>query len=144
MAACEKAFFAKKCRPIGKAGVGLHLTSLPGPYGIGEIGKEAFAFVDNMRKMHLGVWQFLPLGPTAFGDSPYQPLSTFAGNEMLIDIADLLKKRLLKRREVAALTRLPGTHVDYSMLTSIKCALLESGRGSFCEQSEQATEVRFR
>ncbi|MDH3352727.1 MAG: 4-alpha-glucanotransferase, partial [Gammaproteobacteria bacterium] len=59
-----------------QAGVCLHITSLPGPYGIGEIGKEARQFVDTMRDMQLCVWQFLPTGPTAYGDSPYQPLST--------------------------------------------------------------------
>ncbi|HSG58515.1 MAG TPA: 4-alpha-glucanotransferase, partial [Woeseiaceae bacterium] len=69
--------------PPGKqAGVCLHITSLPGPYGIGEIGQGARDFVDAMARMRLSVWQFLPLGPTAYGDSPYQPLSTFAGNEM--------------------------------------------------------------
>ena len=57
-----------------QAGVCLHIASLPGPYGIGEIGAEARAFVDKMRDMQLGVWQFLPTGPTAYGDSPYQPL----------------------------------------------------------------------
>jgi len=70
----------------------LHITSLPGPYGIGEIGQSARDFIDAMGKMRLGVWQFLPVGPTAYGDSPYQPLSTFAGNEMLIDVRDLIQK----------------------------------------------------
>ncbi|MDH3984012.1 MAG: 4-alpha-glucanotransferase, partial [Gammaproteobacteria bacterium] len=69
-----------------RGGVCLHLTSLPGPYGIGELGAAARAFVDTLAAMQLSVWQFLPVGPTAYGDSPYQPLSTFAGNEMLIDI----------------------------------------------------------
>ncbi len=76
--------------PRGRqAGVCLHMTSLPGPYGIGEIGRQALRFVDTMKNMQLGVWQFLPTGPTAYGDSPYQPLSTFAGNELLIDIDEL-------------------------------------------------------
>ena len=66
-----------------EAGVLLHITSLPGPYGIGEIGAHARGFIDRMRDMKLAVWQFLPTGPTAYGDSPYQALSTFAGNEML-------------------------------------------------------------
>jgi len=60
--------------PGRQAGVCLHMTSLPGPYGIGEIGGHARQFVDTMRDMQLGVWQFLPTGPTAYGDSPYQPL----------------------------------------------------------------------
>jgi len=55
-----------------QAGVGLHITSLPGPYGIGEIGSHARQFIDSMREMELRVWQFLPIGPTTFGDSPYQ------------------------------------------------------------------------
>ena len=63
-----------------EAGVLVHITSLPGPWGIGEIGAHARAFVERMCAMKLSVWQFLPTGPTAYGDSPYQALSTFAGN----------------------------------------------------------------
>ena len=69
-----------------QAGVGLHFTSLPGPYGIGDIADSAMAFIDQLVGMKLGVWQFLPLGPTAYGDSPYQPLSPFAGNANLIGL----------------------------------------------------------
>ena len=83
----------------------MHLTSLPGPYGIGEIGRHARAFIDRLRDMQLTVWQFLPTGPTAYGDSPYQPLSTFAGNEMLIDVADLIEKGLLAEEEVSEQSR---------------------------------------
>ena len=73
--------------PINKkAGVGLHLASLCGPYGIGDIGDSALAFIDKLLTMKISFWQFLPTGPTAYGDSPYQPLSAFAGNEMLIGI----------------------------------------------------------
>jgi len=61
-----------------QAGVCLHISSLPGRYGIGEIGQAAFSFVDAMQRMQLNVWQFLPLGPTGYGDSPYQPLSSTA------------------------------------------------------------------
>ena len=107
-----------------QAGVSLHLTSLPGPYGIGEIGASARAFVDTMRRMELSVWQFLPLGPTAYGDSPYQPLSTFAGNEMLVDIDDLIGLGLLNRGEVDELTTLPERYVDYGALIPIKSRLL--------------------
>ena len=90
--------------PPGRhAGVCLHITSLPGPYGIGEIGQSAHEFVDAMNRMGLSVWQFLPTGPTAYGDSPYQPLSTFAGNELLIDIRDLIDKGLLEKAEAQEL-----------------------------------------
>jgi 4-alpha-glucanotransferase len=80
---------------VRQAGVSLHFTSLPGHYGIGEIGRHARAFIDRLRDMNLTVWQFLPTGPTAYGDSPYQPLSTFAGNEMLIDIGELIDNGFL-------------------------------------------------
>lgn len=107
-----------------QAGVYMHLTSLPGPYGIGEIGASARAFIDTLQSMELSVWQFLPLGPTAYGDSPYQPLSTFAGNELLIDIAGLVDMRLLHEREVAALAKLPTDFVDYGDLIPLKSRVL--------------------
>jgi 4-alpha-glucanotransferase len=108
-----------------QGGVCLHIASLPGPYGIGEIGAEARKFVDTMCRMQLGVWQFLPTGPTAYGDSPYQPLSTFAGNEMLISIGDLLEMGLLEAYEVEELTALPTDYVDYGALIPIKNRLLD-------------------
>ena len=89
--------------PGRQAGVCLHIASLPGPYGIGEIGESANRFIDVMKRTQLSVWQFLPTGPTAYGNSPYQPLSTFAGNEMLIDIGDLLTKGLLFEEEAREL-----------------------------------------
>ena len=55
---------------VRQAGVGMHIASLPGPHGIGEIGRDARAFIDCLRDMNLAVWQFLPTGPTAYGDSP--------------------------------------------------------------------------
>ena len=91
-----------------QAGVCLHITSLPGKHGIGEIGAAARRFVDAMRGMQLGVWQFLPVGPTAYGDSPYQPLSTFAGNELLIDTSGLIELGLLQPKEVRRLETLPA------------------------------------
>lgn len=63
---------------VRKAGAGMHIASLAGPHGIGDIGDSALAFIDTLAAMELGVWQFLPTGPTAYGDSPYQPLSAFA------------------------------------------------------------------
>ena len=114
-----------------RGGVCLHLTSLPGPYGIGELGAAARAFVDTLAAMQLSVWQFLPVGPTAYGDSPYQPLSTFAGNEMLIDIGDLISLGLLNRGEVDELTTLPERFVDYGALIPIKNHLLRLAADRF-------------
>ena len=118
-----------------QAGVCLHITSLPGPYGIGEIGPSAFEFVDKMRSMQLGVWQFLPTGPTAYGDSPYQSLSTFAGNELLIDIRDLIAKELLEPDEARELEALPDDFVDYGALIPIKNRLLRLAASRFVERA---------
>ena len=113
-----------------RAGVCLHITSLPGRYGIGEAGDEAQAFVDALSRMGIGVWQFLPPGPTGYGDSPYQPLSTFAGNEMLIDVATIIRAGLVTSSEADSLLSLPSEFVDYGRLIPLKSALLnrEIGR----------------
>jgi 4-alpha-glucanotransferase len=87
--------------------------------------------VDTLAAMQLSVWQFLPVGPTAYGDSPYQPLSTFAGNEMLIDIGDLISLELLNRGEVDELTTLPERYVDYGALIPIKNHLLRLAADRF-------------
>ena len=121
--------------PGRQAGVCLHITALPGPYGIGEIGPSAFEFIDAMREMQLTVWQFLPTGPTAYGDSPYQPLSTFAGNELMIDIRDLVEKGLLEKEEAQELAALPSDHVDYGALIPIKSRLLRLAARRFEEQA---------
>lgn len=121
--------------PGRQAGVCLHITALPGPYGIGEIGRAACDFIDAMADMQLGVWQFLPTGPTAYGDSPYQPLSTFAGNELLIDIRDLIDKGLLESEEASELAGLPHDHVDYGALIPIKSRLLRLAAGRFEERA---------
>jgi 4-alpha-glucanotransferase len=126
------------------AGVCLHITSLPGPYGIGEIGRAARAFIDRMVAMELSVWQFLPLGPTAYGDSPYQPLSTFAGNEMLVDIGDLIDRGLLTDDEVGELTTLPERHVDYGALIPVKARLLYLAASRFEETVDADTLHNFK
>ncbi len=112
--------------PARQAGVCMHITSLPGPYGVGEIGRHARAFIDRLCDMNLTVWQFLPTGPTAYGDSPYQSLSTFAGNEMLIDIGDLVSMGYLTQDEVSELSTLPEHYVDYGALIPVKNRLLRT------------------
>ena len=126
-----------------RAGVCLHITSLAGPYGIGELGKSARDFVDDLKRMRLSVWQFLPLGPTAYGDSPYQPLSTFAGNEMLVDIGDLIDMGLLTKKEAAELTRLPRHYVDYGALIPIKDRLLNLAARRFDSAASDAMKAAF-
>ena len=116
-----------------QAGAGMHITSLPGPHGIGEIGGPARAFIDRLRDMNLTIWQFLPTGPTAYGDSPYQPLSTFAGNEMLIGIGDLVEQGFLAQKDAGELTALPAHTVDYGTLIPIKSRLLALAAERFRE-----------
>ena len=79
-----------------ESGILMHITSLPGPYGIGTMGKNAFEFVDFLKKAGQKIWQILPLSPTGYGDSPYQSCSAFAGNHYLIDLETLMEKGLLE------------------------------------------------
>ena len=82
------------------SGVLLHPTSLPGPYGIGEIGPEADRFADFLQATGQHLWQILPLGPTSFGDSPYQSPSTFAGNPLWISFDVLIQDKLLTKAQL--------------------------------------------
>jgi len=130
--------------PAGRrAGVCQHITSLPGPHGIGEIGQHALEFVDALRDMQLSVWQFLPTGPTAYGDSPYQPLSTFAGNELMIDVGDLVARGFLDDAEVAALADLPAGYVDYGSLIPLKSALLTRAADRFRARATATLKAQY-
>src|SRR5215468_8584839 len=77
------------------SGILLHPTSLPGPYGIGDLGPEAFNFIDLLAEAGQTYWQILPLGPTGYGDSPYQCFSAFGGNTLMISPENLLEDGLL-------------------------------------------------
>ena len=81
------------------SGILMHISSLPSPYGIGTMGKEARKFVDFLEKSAQSYWQVLPVGPTSYGDSPYQSFSAFAGNPYFIDLNYLVKERLLTKKE---------------------------------------------
>jgi len=121
----------------------MHFASLAGPYGIGDIGDSALAFVDTLNSMNIGVWQFLPTGPTAYGDSPYQPLSAFAGSEMLIGIDPLVRQGLLAPGDAEALTRLPATSVDYGNLIPEKHAVLAKAAGQFYAKAGGGLKTAF-
>lgn len=86
------------------SGIILHITSLPSPHGVGTLGREAREFADFLRKAGQKYWQILPLGPTGYGDSPYQTDSAFAGNPYLIDLEQLITDGLLTREEVDAVS----------------------------------------
>lgn len=97
-------------------GVLLHPTMLPSEQGIGTFGKSAYRFVDTLTEMRVTYWQVCPLGPTGFGDSPYQCFSSFAGNPYLIDFEKLVELNLLENADLKRLRELPRERVDYGML----------------------------
>ena len=84
------------------SGILMGISSIPSKYGIGCFSKEAYDFVDQLEKAGQQYWQILPLGPTGYGDSPYQSVSTFAGNPYFIDLEELIKKELLTKEECEA------------------------------------------
>jgi 4-alpha-glucanotransferase len=106
------------------SGVLLHVTSLPTPYGIGDVGPAAVAWIDRLRETGQTWWQALPLGPTGYGDSPYQSLSSFAGNPLLISPDWLIEDELVKPSEVAG-GSFPAATVDFEAVRRFKYALVE-------------------
>ena len=125
------------------SGILMHITSLPGPYGVGTMGKQAFAFVDFLEKSGQTLWQILPLTPTGYGDSPYQSCSTFAGNHYLIDLDLLIKDRLLRRDEVADIDWCwSETKADFGRLYNNRLAVLRKAFGRF--KDTDGAFARFR
>ena len=112
------------------SGVLLHVTSLPSPYGIGDVGPAARAWIDRLQEAGQTWWQALPLGPTGFANSPYQSLSSFAGNWLLISPDDLIADGLLRASDVAGQS-FSETAVDYDAVISFKHRLLETAWTNF-------------
>ncbi len=107
------------------SGILLHPTSLPGPYGIGDLGPEAYRFVDFLGDSGCRLWQILPLGPTGYGDSPYQCFSAFAGNPYLISPDFLLRDGFLHPDDLVEKMDFPDSRVDYGRVIGWKLNLLE-------------------
>src|SRR5215472_7690604 len=124
------------------SGVLLHVTSLPSPYGIGDVGPGARAWVDSLREARQGWWQSLPLGPTGYGNSPYQSLSSFAGNWLLISPDDLLAEGLLKAGDVEGVSFSKGA-VDYDAVASFKQGLLEKSWSNFSRRAGRELQLAF-
>ncbi|NNE70208.1 MAG: 4-alpha-glucanotransferase [Rhodothermales bacterium] len=114
-----------------QSGILLHITSLPGPYGIGDLGGSAFQFADFLAMSGQSIWQVLPVVPTGYGESPYASPSTFAGNAMLIS-PDLLKEDgLLEDGDLASVPAFPTDHVDFAHAMAFKTTLLEKAYRRF-------------
>ena len=109
-----------------KSGILLAISSLPGKYGIGTFSRQAYDFVDFLDKAGQSLWQILPLGPTGFGDSPYQSFSTFAGNPYYIDLEEFIGYGWLTEKECEAYDYGDVCSVDYEVIYNAKFKLLRS------------------
>jgi len=107
------------------AGILFHPTSLPGPYGVGDFGPEAYRFVEFLHSAGQKLWQVLPLNPTGYGDSPFQCFSASAGNPMLISLERLVEQGLFKRNDLNGAPKFPLETVDYEAATRFKMPLLK-------------------
>ncbi|MCQ2550087.1 MAG: 4-alpha-glucanotransferase [Lachnospiraceae bacterium] len=123
-----------------KSGVLLPISSLPSQYGIGTFSKESYEFVDFLEKAGQKLWQILPLGPTGYGDSPYQSFSTFAGNPYYIDLEELIKEGLLTKKECNDCQFVGHPeYVDYERIYQGRFSLLKKAY----ERSNIATNLEF-
>jgi len=124
------------------SGVLMHVTSLPSPYGIGDVGPTAVAWVDRLHETGQRWWQVLPLGPTGYGDSPYQSLSSFAGNPLLISPAWLIEDGLLRARDCAGWS-FSATAVDFDAVKRFKRSLLDGAWRNFSTGSRSDLRPAF-
>lgn len=113
------------------SGILLHPTSLPGRFGIGDLGPAAYRFVDLLETTGQSLWQVLPLGPTGYGDSPYQCFSAFAGNPLLISPELLAAQGLLSAADLAACPDFPVSRVDYGSVIEYKHGLFQRAHATF-------------
>ena len=112
------------------SGILLHPTSLPGPYGIGDLGLSAKAWIDTLARARQSWWQILPLGPTGYGDSPYQCFSAVAGNIYLLSPDDLIRDGFISAQDVSGQV-FPDDRVDYARVIPFKLALLRRAWENF-------------
>ncbi|MBQ7069708.1 MAG: 4-alpha-glucanotransferase [Ruminococcus sp.] len=122
-----------------KSGILMHISSLPNEYGIGKLGKEAYAFVDFLKRSGQSCWQILPISPTSYGDSPYQSFSIFAGNPYFIDFETLEKEGYLKADEYKGIDwGKDRTKVDYEKIYNECFKVLKKAHERFRKTSEKA------
>ena len=123
-----------------ESGILLHISSLPTKYGIGTLGKEAYRFIDFLKAAGQSYWQILPIGPTSFGDSPYQSCSIYAGNPYFVDLDTLIAEGLLKPSDLKGCYWGKPGRVDYAALYHYRLPLLEKAyqRGKELRKQEFA------
>jgi 4-alpha-glucanotransferase len=125
------------------SGILLHPTSLPGKYGIGELGLEAYRFADQLARARQTLWQVLPLGPTGYGDSPYQSFSALAGNTLLVSLDLLVKEGLLTDEDLKGAEDLPLDRVDFGKAIDFKQARLETAYERFKQKGSEKLRRAF-
>jgi 4-alpha-glucanotransferase len=133
---------ASEADPRRSAGVLLHPTSLPGPFGVGDLGPSAFAWVDALVQARQRWWQILPLGPTGFGDSPYQAFSAFAGNPYLISPQLLIEDGLLDTRDLPA-AAFPAERFESGPVTKFKDPLFALAWDKFLQGRAPSLRPEF-
>jgi 4-alpha-glucanotransferase len=125
------------------SGILLHPTSLPGRFGIGDLGKEAYQFADFLASTGQRLWQVLPLGPTGYGNSPYQCLSVFAGNPLLISLEKLVEDTFLEPAELDNAPSFSEDRVDYDSVIEFKMPLLKKSFETFQKKATPSERERF-
>jgi 4-alpha-glucanotransferase len=126
-----------------RSGVLLHPTSLPGRFGIGDLGDAAYHFVDFLAAARQSYWQMLPLSPTGYGDSPYQTLSAFAGNPMLISLDKLVEIGHLSGGDLRDMPAFPNDRVDFGPVIQCKIGLLDRAFSNFHARGTDAQRAAF-
>jgi 4-alpha-glucanotransferase len=132
-------------QPTRSAGVFCHVTSLPGGHGAGDLGASAMQFVDWLARAGQGIWQVLPLGPPGFGESPYQSLSAFAGNTLLISLEWLCRQGWLPRSELELAPRVPEATVNFEAVRAFRwhclCLAFDAFHGARAAAARQAFDA---
>jgi len=125
------------------SGILLHPTSLPGPDGIGDLGPEAFHWIDFLEECGCKLWQILPLGPTGYGDSPYQCFSAFAGNPFLVSPFLLTEDGLLKTDDLSDRPEFPDRMVDFGQVIAWKNTILDRAYRHFCDEKPSSIKKEY-
>ncbi len=127
-------------KPERSAGILLHPSSLPGPYGIGDLGPEAFNFINFMQAAGQTRWQVFPLGPTGYGDSPYQCFSAFAGNPNLVSFDLLIDEGLLTKNDIGEVPSNDPHNVDFGPVIEFKQKVLKTAFTNFTNVGGDASK----
>ena len=125
------------------SGVLMHISSLPSEYGIGDFGKKAYEFVDFLNETGQKLWQILPLGPTGYGDSPYQSYSAFAGNFLFIDMEDFVREGYIADENLIPLKKINyDDNLDYEQVKYEKEKLLKIVFEEFMKREDSKEEYK--